>query len=392
MRERFSPTVLDVGVAAVLAVLALLELALWWQGPMEVRPWSYLLALAMTVPLVYRREHPDIVMTVVGCAGIVAPVLGSAMPNGAVFGIVVALYSIAAHGDQRDAVWSGVITMAVLVYIAVRYWEFVGIAGAAANYLIFGTAWAVGWAARNRRLLLRELEARAQRAEETREHEARRAVAAERSRIARELHDVVAHAVSVMVVQAGAARRQLDRDPDGAREAVMAVESTGRTALDELRRLLGVLRAGVPSDADGLAPQPTLGSLGALVDRMRATGLDVSLDVQGSFEYLPAGVDVSAYRVVQEALTNVLRHAGDGPRVEVAVHQVDGEVVVEVVDDGRGAASDPRDRGAGQGLVGMRERVALFGGDLQAGPRAGGGYRVRARFPYRSRTGSAVRP
>lgn len=392
LRGRLPMTVIDVGLAFLLALLAILELAFWWHGPVDVEWWSYPLAVLMTVPLLYRRSRPELVMAVVGGAGIIAPVLGSAMPNGATFGIVVALYSIATHGTQRDAVLSGVITIGVLLYVAFRYWEFVGIAGAAANYLIFGTAWALGWAARNRRLLLRELEARAERAERTREQQARQAVAEERARIARELHDVVAHAVSVMVVQAGAARRQLDRDGGGAREAVAAVESTGRRALEELRRLLGVLREADEQPANSLAPQPSLRSVVPLIESFRSAGLQVDLTADGLPDDLPAGVDVSAYRVVQEALTNVLKHAGPDTAVTVAIHSVQDEVVVEVADDGRGAASDPQPDGQGHGLVGMRERVGLYDGALETGPRPGGGYLVRARFPFRNRSTATVGP
>lgn len=381
------PTAVDGAIGGVFAGVALLELALWWPhgSTLSVEPWSYLLALLMTLPLAFRRRRPDAVMAVIGTSGIIAPMLGTAMPNGAVLGILVALYSVAAYASEKDAIISGVITLGVLLYVAFRYWDLIGITGAAANYLIFGTVWAIGWAARNRRLLLEELAARAALAERTQEQAAHRAVADERVRIARELHDLVAHSVSVMVVQAGAARRQLDRDPAATRGALAAVETTGRSALEELRRLVGVLREETSEEA-GLAPQPTLKALGLLVDRLREAGVPVTLRVEGELADLPSGADVSAYRVVQEALTNVLKHAGATTRVAVVVRRDTDAVTVEVSDDGRGLSADHDTAGAGQGLVGMRERVALYGGGLEAGPRREGGYAVRATFPLHRRS------
>jgi signal transduction histidine kinase len=205
-------------------------------------------------------------------------------------------------------------------------------------------------------------------------------VADERARIARELHDVVAHNVSVMVVQAGAARRTIERDPDRAREALTSVEATGRQALDEMRRLLGVLRT--EDEATELrAPQPSVSHLDELVAHVREAGLPVDLVVEGEPRPLMSGVDMSAFRIVQEALTNSLKHAGPA-HARVRLRYGEHDLCLEVVDDGRGLAADaPASNGGGHGLVGMRERVALFGGELQAGPRTGGGYVVSARIP-----------
>jgi signal transduction histidine kinase len=210
------------------------------------------------------------------------------------------------------------------------------------------------------------------------EHEAqtRRAVEAERARIAGELHDVVTHNVSVMVVQAGAARSVLDSSPEQAREALLAVEASGRTAMSELRHLLGLL-APAGEDKDLLVPQPGAARVPALVERVRAAGLSVELTVTGARD-LPPGVDLAAYRVVQEALTNVIKHAGTARAAVVLEYRPD-DLLIAVTDDGRAApgSSGP----GGRGLIGLRERIGLYGGELDAGPRPGGGWRVRARIP-----------
>jgi signal transduction histidine kinase len=201
------------------------------------------------------------------------------------------------------------------------------------------------------------------------------AVSAERARIARELHDVVAHAMAVMVVQAGAARTIVDSDPDGAKAAIAEVEATGRTGLAEMRRLIGVLTA---DDGEAeRAPQPGLEQLDELVRTVRAAGIPVEVLRSGDERALPPAIDVNAYRVIQEALTNTLKHAGDA-HASVTLMFTDGALEIEVADDGVGPrVVDP----PGHGLVGMRERVAVFGGTLVAGPRPGGGFVVRALFP-----------
>jgi signal transduction histidine kinase len=248
------------------------------------------------------------------------------------------------------------------------------------NYAVFATAWVLGDNMRQRRERVRSLEERAELAEQSREEEARRAVAAERTRIARELHDVVAHSVSVMVVQAGAARRVLEHSPEQAAEAMTQIEAAGRQSLNEMRRLLGVLRR----DDDrsfGRDPQPSVEHLDVLVNQVREAGLPVELVVEGEPRPLAAGVDLSAYRIVQEALTNTLKHGGPAARAEVRICYAGDVIEVVVADDGRGSDSDRSDDPGGHGLVGMRERVTLFGGDLQARNRPGGGFVVRATLP-----------
>jgi signal transduction histidine kinase len=245
--------------------------------------------------------------------------------------------------------------------------------------VLTGAAWILGDNIRTRRAYLRELEDKAVRLEREREESARRAAAEEQSRMARELHDVIAHGVSVMVLQASGGREVIDADPTRAREALRSIEETGREALTELRRLLGV----ADERAASLAPQPGLPQLETLVDQVRGAGLPVALEFEGPHGDVPAGVELSAYRVVQEALTNTLRHAF-ARQAWVFVRRRDDELEVEVLDDGAGPP--PQATTGGHGLVGMRERVGLFGGELQAGQRIDGGFRVRARFPLGGET------
>ena len=238
-------------------------------------------------------------------------------------------------------------------------------------------AWFAGLALRERAGQAEAAQERATRAEREREENARRAVFEERVRIARELHDVVAHHVSMMGVQAGAARMVIDRDPAKATDALAAIEASSRQAVDELHRLLGFLRQA--GDPDELAPSPGVSQLPGLVAGMTDSDLAVAVDVEGEQRPLPPTVDVSAYRIVQEALTNTLKHAG-ASRADVRLRYGPGELEVEIVDDGRGAAA-AGGGGSGLGLIGMRERAALHGGQLSAGPVAGGGFAVRVTLP-----------
>jgi signal transduction histidine kinase len=241
--------------------------------------------------------------------------------------------------------------------------------------VIFGIAWTIGFGLGHK---FREAEAakeRAARLERERREEAQAAVAEERARIARELHDVVGHSVSVMTVQAAGVRRLLKPDQEREREALETVEQTGREALAEMRRLVGVLRR--PEEAPALAPQPSLEHLDRLVAQAREAGLPVELKVEGTPVQLAGGLDLTAYRFVQEGLTNALKHAG-AEHAEVLVRYDDGHVSLTVTDDGKG---DGGGDSGGHGLVGMRERVSVYGGALEAGPRPGGGYRLHATLP-----------
>src|SRR5829696_5193458 len=243
-------------------------------------------------------------------------------------------------------------------------------------YALYDPAWILDRALRHRQDLAATLAHRAARLEHDQEAKARSAVAEERSRIARELHDVIAHSLSVIVIQAAAERRVLGEEHTTTREVLGSIEHTGRQALVELRRLLGVIRK--TDDRPTLAPQPTLAHLDELLEQVRETGLMVELRTEGEPVPLPPGVDLSAYRIIQEALTNVLKHA-DASHAEVLVCYHPGELELEVNDDGRGPTDRP---GGGHGLVGMRERVALYGGVLEAGRRDGGGYRLHARLRF----------
>ena len=334
------------------------------------------------LPLVWRRSRP----VSATCAGFAAAVAFSAFLTGvpglatAIFPLVILTYSLAGYAPREHAL-AGLLAIAAgtaAVDVASHHtslddWLFP--AG------VFGIAWAIGRIARSRAALSRELRARTEQLErERREHE-REAIAEERARIARELHDVVAHSVSVMVVQAGAARRVLDRDPERSIEALGAVEVTGREALAEMRRLLGILRP-LHASAEH-QPVPSLRGLGGLVDRFRAAGLEVALDVDGEPGTLPPGVDLCAYRVVQEALTNAIKHSGSG-RARVAVRWDDDGVTLEVVNRRAHPAGSLGAVSGGHGLIGMRERVALCGGELEAGAADHDRFVVCARLPRRT--------
>jgi signal transduction histidine kinase len=341
------------------------------------------LALLASAPLLWRRARPLTVLLVIALASSAYEILGyaSVLPP---MGVLVGLYTVAAHCDRsRSRLGLAFVSVGLAVVLVSTDWE-VTVGTVAGNVIIFVTVWLVGDNLQARRATVEALEERAERAEQTRAAEAERAVAEERTRIARDLHDVVAHSMSVMVVQATAARRVLDREPGQAAAALDAIESTGREAMTEMRRLLGVLRddRGEPA---ALAPQPSIDGLSGLVGQFVEAGLPATLELAGPVQELPAGVALSAYRIVQEALTNALKHAGPATKVEVTVRYRDDDVEVEVLDDGRGVAPAGADRG--HGLLGMRERVDVCGGELRTGPRAGGGFAVRARLPLVTQAG-----
>jgi signal transduction histidine kinase len=347
------------------------------------------LTLLMNLPLVARRRHPAAVLGLVGWATILYAITGPFNVLG--FGVLIALYSIAVHGSARDSRNGLAYTMlGVTISFVAEFFNEPGInvpvwSGALiTSWVAFGAAWALGDLVRIRGENVRTLEQRNAELEAEREENARLAVEAERARIARELHDAVAHNVSVMVVQAGAARRTLETgsaDADAvasAREGLAAVESTGRETMAELRRTVGALR---PADAEAYEPMPSLAALDGLLERVRAAGLHVDLRVDGAVSPLPQGVELSAYRVIQEALTNTIRHANAASACVRLAYSPDA-LTVEVTDDGRGAAAALLETPhRGYGLVGMRERVAMIGGELAAGPKVGGGFQVRARLP-----------
>jgi signal transduction histidine kinase len=386
---------LDAGLA--ITGIGLTALAAW--GPPRLIGTSIagpqwlliLLTVFLGAPLVLRRRAPVLMWTLQWAALALQAVLTHKPPAGLelMFVLFVGSYSLAAYGTLRRALAG----LAVMAPCAVTYIETShGNLGSNILFIPHGTIaygqshndsiffvgeilgfWLLGVFVRARReaVSLAERNAALQR-------QAERAVAAEQARIARELHDIVAHHLSVVVLQAAGALAS--GRPAGA--SLRKIEHSGRQALTEMRRLLGVLRES--GEATGLAPQPGVGDLAALADSVRGAGLPVRLVIDGDYRKLPAAVDVSAYRIVQEALTNVLKHAGPA-HAEVTVCCADGALTIEVTDDGIGAAAASAQpagsQARGQGLVGMRERVAMFGGELLAGPRPGGGFAVRARLP-----------
>lgn len=371
--------------AVVAVMIAGLSLPAMWSDPLDsasgYRPASVTGALLLvlgTLPVAWRRRSPLRVLAVVAVAVMTYEVAGfsSTLP----LGLLVALYTVAAYCDRRHSRLAGALVGAALVVVLPQArWEPSALQ-VVANLAIFAMAWLVGDNVQVNRTRVADLAERAGRAERERQAEALRAAGEERSRIARELHDIIAHSLSVMIVQAGGARRVLSREPGQAAEALASIESTGRQAMTEMRRLLGVLRDDRHDHQVSFAPQPSLSSLPALVEHCAAAGLRVSIEVTGAERGLPPGVDLSAFRIVQEALTNVLRHAGTATAT-VRVAYGDRGVELEIHDDGNGKAVEAAGEGNGHGLAGMRERVQLFGGDLVAGPQPGGGFRVTARLP-----------
>jgi signal transduction histidine kinase len=290
---------------------------------------------------------------------------------------VFIVYSTASNTEGRRTYLAGGVFVA-LQLIAYAPTLPGSLSQAFGEWVFYAIAWVLGKTLRGRIQRTDRAEARTAELEAQREQQIQVAVADERARIARELHDVVAHSVSLMVLQAGAARQALDRNPEKAREPMLSVEATGRSAMSELRRLVAMLRQ--PGDEEGLAPQPSLRHIDLLVAGMRAAGLTIDMDLDGRLEGIPPGVDLSAYRIAQEALTNVLKHAG-ATHVDVKVVRDAGAIEVTVEDNGRGLAGNGSLVG-GHGLIGMKERVNLFGGRLETAGRDGGGFRVFARLPY----------
>lgn len=337
-----------------------------------------LLAVGGSLPIGWRRRSPALVLLVVTACQMSSEAMNAAGPGWT--GVLIAAYSLGAYriGSElwRSAVGLMVVIVGFVLLGALRGdapWQ-----ALVSTPVVVGAALLLGDNMRRRRERSTELLERAERAERERSLLAHQHVQDERSRIAREMHDVVAHSVSLMVIQTAAARRQLMAGPEGVDASLEAVEATGRSAMQEMRRILGVLRD--TGGAVPLVPQPGLAAIEGLA--AAATDLPVSVRSQGSRDHLPAGVEVCAYRIVQEALTNVRRHAGPVQEVSVSMVREGSSLTVEVADDGRGAAAVVSDHdGPGFGLVGMRERVAAFDGQLYAGPRTGGGWRVRAIFP-----------
>ncbi|HZS24808.1 MAG TPA: sensor histidine kinase [Gaiellaceae bacterium] len=358
---------LDVAVAAALTLG--LGLEAWLSNAAEGHPLANgLLWLPVTLGVAVRRRYP----LVVGAGAMALAILGQSLwPSQLVSGGVAwmcCMYALAVWTRTRA------FTVVMAAYLSSLFWMIPlgeNTSSAGPFYVISAIAIVLV------RVVVGNHDRRARVAERERDLAAREAVVEERARIARELHDAIAHNVSMMVVQAGAERRVLDDDQSSTREVLQTVEEIGRGALTEMRRLVGMLRS---DESDPLAPQPGLDDLATLVAQVREAGLPVDLEVEGDRRELPVGLELSAYRIVQEALTNALKHAGDA-EATVRVRYGPDSLELEIVDDGAGAPA--RAAGGGHGLVGMRERVALYGGRFEAGRRPAGGFTVRVLLPIR---------
>ncbi len=361
--------------------------------------WGAIVSTALILPLPWRRVRPEWagIASIVVCAVLWVLNVG---PTPALVSVLVIIYSMAAYGKRwasflglgagfvgallfayrnawaswgtaptdfevippGDAPWQSKVFLAVLIALAV------------------GVAWLLGDLTRTRRLAVKALEDRAHRLEVEQQQERDLAAADERSHIAREMHDIVAHSLSVIITQSDGARYASRTDPEVAVKTLGTIAETGRSSLREMRRLLGVLRS---DEAMATRPLPTLADIPSLVESVRTSGVDVSLSSVGEpRRELPPGAELTAYRVIQESLTNTMKHAGENARATVSLTWDGKGLHIEVSDDGRGAAADPATMGAQQGLVGMRERVGLYDGHVQAGPRTGGGFTVSVFIPY----------
>ena len=372
----------------VLVLLAASLIEIWLPADPMTRGWggprwaSTLLALASILPLLVMRRHPVGALAVsfaAGCGNILLTAPHQASLEGFV-ALVVLVYGAGAYLETKRAVWTIVVFETAIVVLGLflallddyNSLEYFSVP------LWFAMAWVVGRLMRSWRVRAEELEGLAVELAADRDALAEAAVEAERMRIARELHDVVAHNVSVMTIQATAASRILANDPEAALDALASIERTGRETVDEMRILLGVLRERGADEP--FAPQPGLAELDALAERVRSAGLPVEVVVEGRPRTLAAGLDLAAYRIVQEALTNVLKHAREA-QAGVTVRYTDTALELEVVDNGSGNGAGG---GTGNGLVGMQERVAMYGGQLEMGRRHEGGWVLRARLPVGS--------
>ena len=377
-----------------LMVLALgcLALANIWVAPLPdtfhgPRPINTLIFLLICLTLLWRQRLPVAVLfAVIFLVGVQAALFDPSfqdpakqIPLVSFLALIWCFYSVGAYSGVRRAVVAGVIAgVVILPAFLLTLRAGVHPENMFPSWLFCAWSWFIGTIVHQRQVQAARLQDLAVQLELEREEKAQSAVVEERNRIAREMHDVVAHSVSVMVVQSQAAQRLLEGEQRAARQALSSIETTGRQALTEMRRLLGTLHR---TDAElTLAPQPSLRRLEDLIEQVRDAGLPVELHVEGEAASLPPGVDLSAYRIVQEALTNTLKHAG-ASHAKVVVHYRDDELELEVTDDGSGNGDGG---GSGQGMIGMRERVALYGGVLESGRKAGGGYVVRALLPLES--------
>ncbi|WP_078969799.1 histidine kinase [Streptomyces natalensis] len=389
--HRSHPLAVDAALAAMVFVATLCGAVADPHGPhgprfgvRELSATTVVLAALACTALIARRRFPRTVLAATGALTVVELIVRSSDPRAPVaFSAVLALFTVASRTDRPTTWRVGALTVVVLTAAAMLFGEHPWYAQQ--NLAIFawtGMAAAAGDAVRSRRAYVDAIRERAERAERTREEEARRRVAEERMRIARELHDVVAHHIALVNVQAGVASHVMDNRPDQAKQALAHVREASRSALTELRATVGLLRQSDDPKAP-TEPAPGLGVLDQLVDGFVRAGLPVDLQAPPAPQALPASVDLTAYRVVQEALTNVRKHAGDGARATVRIIRTEAALTVTVQDDGGrpddGPAAAPD--GGGHGLIGMRERVFALRGTIVTGPRAQGGFQVRVTLP-----------
>ncbi|MGW0517727.1 sensor histidine kinase [Crossiella sp. NPDC003009] len=348
----------------------------------------YSVGALLTVPLIVRRRQPMVAGGLIVFAEFLRIFTHPADMDYRVgeLGIPIMLYTLAVYGTRRSAGAFAFCILMVNVVVLIRFPEPGPAAWSAFSWFAAPAfAWLLGEIVAARRALNEEAVQRLLLLELERDQQAKIAVAAERTRIARELHDVVAHAVSVIVVQADGASYMIKDKPELAERSLKTISTTGRQALNELRRLLGVLRTTDENDPE-MTPQPSAGQVEELVAKVRAVGLPVQLDLRGDLDDLPAGIGLGVYRIVQEALTNTIKHGGAGVKAVVRVHREEDAVRVQVLDSGGGPGTGSGLVSGGNGLIGMQERASVFGGELEAGPRPGGGWRVSARLPLTNRT------
>ena len=367
--------------AAFAAALTCAALAEFFVGmPVDERSWAAgLLLFAQNAVLVVRRSHPVAVWALCGTL-VAAYGLGPYPDPWLHYGAMVSLYSVAAHSSRSTSRRAAVATAGIILAVLVADGGNADVVDWTAVFVTSAAAWLLGENVRTQRAYANEMAARAEEAERRRDDEARRAVAEERLRLARELHDVTAHHVSVMAVQAEAGQALLPADPERAAQTLGRIASSAREALGDLRRLLGVLRDDGDALGEGRAPQPGLDDLPKLAEEVQEAGVPVRLRLEGLPDKLRSSVDVSAYRIVQEALTNVMRHA-PGASADVVVRFDADAVEIEVTNERTANGDGARPNGRGLGLVGMRERAALLGGRLDAGPEGADRFVVRARLP-----------
>ncbi|MFD8977599.1 MULTISPECIES: sensor histidine kinase [Streptomyces] len=389
---RRHPTGVDSFWAVVLLGFSLLWVATTY--PAVGQPVAYgVVAALFSLVVALRRRAPEKMLLLTVGLGIVQLAF-DLTPFMADFAMLVIIFTVAAHDGPRWASRLALVGGLSASTLSQLRWNTENLDSAAAKIFFtvimtvpFALAWVLGDSLRTRRAYFAQLEERASRLEQEREAQAKVAVAAERARIARELHDVVAHNVSVMVVQADGAAYVMDSSPETAKQALETISTTGRQALAEMRRLLGILRTGEHQEAGEYVPQPDVGQIEDLVEQVRGAGLTVDFAIEGSPRPLPSGVELTAYRIVQEALTNTRKHGGPDVGASVRLVYFDDGLGLLVEDDGRGAPQEMYEDGGadgrGHGLIGMRERVGMVGGTLDAGPRPGGGFRISALLPLK---------